>query len=145
MKIAKLSVVLEKRDFREWVTQYLRSVVPNSVVISSVALDGLAILIKGRAKVAVVKHDFDFEVVLEMSSAKDGDALFLKLKKANPLLNGILKAVFHDMAGLDYSWWTRGITISFNQLLRPMGISIAKLADIAVDHGSVVLNFDKTN
>ena len=143
MKIAKLSVVLEKRDFREWVTQCLRSVVPDSVAISSVALDGLTILIKGRADVGVIKHDF--EAAFEMSPAKDGDALLLKLKKANPLLNGILKAVFPEMSGLDYSWWAGGITISFNQLLRPMGISIAKLTGITPNSGSVVLNFDKTN
>lgn len=143
MKISKLSVVLEKRDFRQWVTQYLRSVVPDSVAISSVALEGLAILIKGRAEVGVIKHDF--EAAFVMSPAKDGDALLLKLKKASPLLNGILKAVFPELPGLDYSWWAGGITISFNHLLRPMGISIAKLTSIMPNGGSVVLNFDETN
>lgn len=143
MKISKLSVVLEKRDFREWVTQYLRSVVPNSVAISPVALEGLTILIKGRADVGVIKHNF--EAAFEMSPAKDGDALLLKLKKTNPLLNGVLKTVFPERPGLDYSWLAGGITISFNKLLRPMGISIAKLTSITPNRGSVVLNFDETN
>lgn len=141
MKISKLSIVLEKQDFREWATQFLRSAVPDSVSIASVALNGTTIVVKGRAEVLFVKHDFKME--FEMSPAKDGAALFLKLKNANPLMNGILKAVFPDVAGVEYSWCDEGISISINRLLRPMGISIARLTGVADDHGSACLDFGK--
>lgn len=139
MKITKLCAVLERQDFNKQAKQYLKEVVPDSVSISSVALNGLKIVIKGQAKVLMVRQKF--EMVFEMSPAKKGDALFLKLKNANSILNGILKTVFPDVPGLDYSWRDEGITISFNRLLRPMGISVAKLESVEVVCGSVRLNF----
>ena len=140
MKITKLCVVLEKQDFSKQAKLCLQAAVPDSVSISSVALNGLKIVIKGRAEVLFVKHDFKME--FEMAPEKNGSALFLKLKNANAFLNGILKTVFPDMPGLEYSWRDEGIMVSFNQLLRPMGISVARLTDITENRGSVRLSFE---